>query len=892
MVHVGVVLSAPWLGAFIWTLVASCLRTEATRRGVQLTHTAAVTLAEQVTLLAEHLDRGVDALVLKPMSTSDPDLLKVLRRAKAAGVPVITLDSFIDDDAVVCTVASDNEAAQALIAELAFAQLGHRGRVIYFQGDQRLPPGIARKASFDRVLARYPGIELVHEAMLDWVAPMSRIEYGAECMRAALARVAPPDALISASDEGAIGAIEVLAQAGLAGKVIVTGFDGLPEALLAIMDKTMLATIRQNPELIAAKVFEAALAAVHGDDVPRLSGVQTELVTRDNMMQTAVGTLRLVPRLIHDVSLNQHAQRELQQAVIAKQRKILGTVAAVSNVLSRIREPQTMMQELVDMLCEDFALNRASASPAADEPLFERCSRSQPMQADTDEARAELVLPLRSADKLLGQLELQGANPKAFDRQTVEILEATAHQVAIALQNARLYAQTVQLAQSELRETEAKLAHAQRAEYLSDHDALTALPNRRLLNRLLEQAIVQSHRYKRKLAVLFLDLDRFKHVNDTMGHEAGDKLLQEAAQRLKGCLRESDTVARLGGDEFVVLLPELSEATHPATVAQKIISAIGKPFTQHGHEFSVTASVGIAVYPEDGADEPTLTKNADIAMYHAKKEGKNNFQFYSARLNTSSLERLSLEAGLRRALERNEFRLHYQAKRDTVSGRITGMEVLLRWQHPDLGLVAPLQFLVVAEEMGLIVPIGKWGIRTACRQNVAWQQQGLPHLVVSINLTPRQFGDEALVPDLRAILAETGMDARLLELEIPEKMLLHDNLRTLGILKQLKQEGIRIAVDDFGMGYSSLATLKQFPLDTIKIDRSLIRGVNLVDDENLAEAIIAMGRTLSLTIVAQGVETREQADFLRKHACDEYQGFYFNQPVPPDELAAILRAQG
>ena len=305
-----------------------------------------------------------------------------------------------------------------------------------------------------------------------------------------------------------------------------------------------------------------------------------------------------------------------------------------------------------------------------------------------------------------------------------------------------------QLALSRQRAVEEQIAHAARVEYLAYHDGLTALPNRSLFSKLLGQSISQAHRYDRQLAVLFLDLDRFKQINDTLGHEAGDQLLQEVATRLKACLRDSDTVARLGGDEFVVLLPELDVEKYAATVAQKILSAVARPFVLLGQEFRVTASIGISTYPQDGLDEQTLTKNADIAMYQAKEEGKNNFQFYSEKLNANSLERLTLESGLRHALERNEFQLHYQAKRDIRSGRITGMEALLRWQHPDLGTVAPMQFIPVAEETGLIVPIGKWVLKTACLQNVAWQSEGLPHLSMAVNLTARQFSDEGLLPDL------------------------------------------------------------------------------------------------------------------------------------------------
>jgi diguanylate cyclase (GGDEF)-like protein len=448
-----------------------------------------------------------------------------------------------------------------------------------------------------------------------------------------------------------------------------------------------------------------------------------------------------------------------------------------------------------------------------------------------------------------------------------------------------------QLAQSRLREGEIKLAHAERVEYLAYHDGLTGLPNRSLFSKLLGQSINEAHRYDRQLAVAFLDLDRFKQINDTLGHDAGDQLLREVSTRLKGCVRGSDSVARLGGDEFVVLLPDLGDPKYAASVALKILAVIAKPFTLIGREFRVTASIGISAYPQDGLDEQTLTKNADIAMYQAKAEGKNNFQFYSAALNANSLERLALESSLRHALERNEFRLCYQAKCDIGTGRITGMEALLRWAHPDLGLLVPMQFIPMAEETGLIVPIGRWVLETACSQNVAWQNAGAPPLNIAVNLSARQFADERLLEDVRAALETVGMDPGLLELEISESVLIRDVDTTLRILTALKGLGIRIAIDDFGVGYSSLTTLQRFPLDTIKIDRSLIRSI-AVDAENwgLADAVITMGRNLSLTVVAQGVETSEQAEYLRAHACDEFQGFYLNRPLPPEEFTALLLA--
>ena len=448
------------------------------------------------------------------------------------------------------------------------------------------------------------------------------------------------------------------------------------------------------------------------------------------------------------------------------------------------------------------------------------------------------------------------------------------------------------LALSRARAAEEQIAHAARVEYLAYHDGLTELPNRSLFSKLLNQSIHQAHRYNRQLAVLFFDLDHFKSINDTLGHEAGDQLLREVATRLKACLRDSDTVARMGGDEFVALLPELTEEKYVTTVAKKILSAVAHPFILHGQEFRVTASIGISLYPQDGMDEQTLERNADIAMYHVKEEGRNNFQFYSEELNANSLERLTLESSLRQALEHNEFQLDYQAKRNMASGEMTGIEALLRWNHPDLGTIAPMKFIPIAEETGLIIQIGKWVLRTACQQNVAWQKQGLPHLSMAVNLTARQFYDEDLLETLATTLTDTGMDPRLLELDITETLLMRDIDAAMRILNELTSRGIKIAIDNFGLGYSSLAMLKQFPIDSIKIDRSLIQDVtSSAFNKGQAEAIIALGRTLGQTIVAQGVETKEQADFLSKNACDEFQGFYLNTPAPADEFAKQLWTQ-
>ena len=430
----------------------------------------------------------------------------------------------------------------------------------------------------------------------------------------------------------------------------------------------------------------------------------------------------------------------------------------------------------------------------------------------------------------------------------------------------------------------------ERIQYLANHDALTSLPNRARFSDTLNLALQNARRYHRNFAVLFIDLDRFKIINDTLGHEAGDKLLQEMGMRLTQTVRSSDVVARLGGDEFVVLVQEVDEAKQVEPVARKILSALIKPMVIHGQECRVTASIGICMYPSDAQDEPSLMKNADIAMYRAKEEGKNTYKFYSEKINVHSLERMALETSLRRGLERSEFFLHYQAKLDLQTGQISGVEALVRWQHPELGMVPPGQFIPLAEETGLIVPIGRWVLNTACAQNVAWQREGLPPLRMAVNLSARQFADVDLLKDIAAALEESGMKAELLELELTESMVMQNVERADKVLAAIKRIGVRLAIDDFGVGYSSLSHLKRFPIDTLKVDRSFIRDIPQdSDDKAITEAIIAMGKSLNLTVVAEGVETLEQETFLRDHACDETQGFYFSRPIANDQFAALLR---
>jgi len=430
-----------------------------------------------------------------------------------------------------------------------------------------------------------------------------------------------------------------------------------------------------------------------------------------------------------------------------------------------------------------------------------------------------------------------------------------------------------------------------RIHYLARNDELTGLANRSSFQEQLAHAIRQSQRHARAIAVLFIDLDRFKNINDTLGHDAGDELLQEVSKRLSTCLRESDTLARWGGDEFVAMLEEVDSTNDVALVARRVLEALATPYVIDAQEFVITASVGISAYPDDGQDAQSLLKAADIAMYRAKEAGKNNFQYYSPQMNVHSFERLTMEANLRRALERGEFMLHYQPQIDLRTGAMAGAEALIRWQHPDMGLVSPMQFIPLAEETGLIVPIGSWVLRTACAQARAWQEQGLQPLRIAVNISGRQFAKVDLLDEVVGVLQETGLNADLLELEITESMLMNDPEQTVALLSELKAIGIHIAIDDFGTGYSSLAYLKRFPVSTLKIDRSFVKDVPVdADDVAITLAIVGLAHNLRIRVTAEGVETEAQRAFLRRHGCDEIQGYLVSRPLPVEEFVKLLTA--
>ena len=423
----------------------------------------------------------------------------------------------------------------------------------------------------------------------------------------------------------------------------------------------------------------------------------------------------------------------------------------------------------------------------------------------------------------------------------------------------------------------------------AQHDVVTNLPNRLLLNDRITQSIALALRQNKSLAVIFLDLDRFKYINDSLGHKTGDKLLRSVSKRLLASVRGSDTVSRQGGDEFVILLSEISHPEDAAKSAKKILLSLSAPHSIAGQDLHIDGSIGISVYPEDGKDAETLIKNADTAMYHAKGTGRNNFQFFKGDMNLRAVERQSLESSLRHALEREQFLLHYQPKVNLDTGEITGVEALIRWQHPDRGLLSPGRFIPIAEDCGLIVQIGRWVLREACRQTREWQDAGSLRLPIAVNVSALEFRDPGFVDSVRTVLQETGLEARYLELELTEGVLLEDGQSTAAVLQELKKMGVHLAVDDFGTGYSSLSYLQQFPIDVLKIDQSFVQHITgNPDDSPIVSAIIDMGKNLKQRVIAEGVETQGQLAFLQAQRCAEGQGYLFSRPLAAAQFAYLL----
>lgn len=445
---------------------------------------------------------------------------------------------------------------------------------------------------------------------------------------------------------------------------------------------------------------------------------------------------------------------------------------------------------------------------------------------------------------------------------------------------------------AEGRDITERIQTQERLRFMAQHDALTGLPNRLLLLDRLKQALARAHWRKRLVAVMFVDLDRFKNINDSLGHDAGDRLLQQLGERFRRCVRDGDTVARFGGDEFVILLDDIASESDITAIAQKALEALRPPFAIDNQSLYISASIGISLFPNDGDDSSTLLKHADMAMYRAKEAGKNNYQFFATEMSSRAFERLSLETNLRNALERDEFRLHYQPQMDVETGAIVGVEALVRWQHPEFGMVLPNEFISIAEETGLISLIGQWVLQSACAQLARWRKDGWPQLRLSVNLSPRQFQVPGLIGTIKQALETTAIDPDQLELEITEGVLVSHTPVMLESLEALRALNVRLAIDDFGTGYSSLSYLRRFPIDTLKIDRSFVHDIpHNVDDSAIVAAIVALAKSLKLEIVAEGVERAAQRDLLRNLGCRTMQGYFFSRPLAAEDMTSLLRAQ-
>ena len=513
----------------------------------------------------------------------------------------------------------------------------------------------------------------------------------------------------------------------------------------------------------------------------------------------------------------------------------------------------------------------------------------------------EMEMLRRDGSTFLCRMSAKAVNPERPQAGTIWIMEdvTESREAEEALQKAkdeleqRVLERTNELtvANEQLqKEIFERVQAEQRIWHVAHHDALTGLPNRALLHDRLEQALTQAGRDKHRVGVVFIDLDRFKSINDSLGHAVGDELLKKVAIRLRKVVRAIDTVSRLGGDEFIIVLRELGCAGDAVLVVEKILRALALPFTVHGHELCVTPSIGISMFPDDGLEPLQLMKNADTAMYAAKARGRNNYQFFTARMNEETTRFFQLEHELRQAIDAGELLLHYQPQVNVEAGIVFGTEALVRWRHPTKGMRSPVEFIPVAEETGLILPLGEWVLGEALRQNRRWQEAGYPQRPVSVNLSPRQFRQKNLVDTVRRMLADAGQPARLLELEITESSLMHDVDEALNTLRELAAMGVRLAIDDFGIGYSSLNYLKRFPVHRLKIDRSFVNDLGVDwDDAAIVSAIVSLARALNLETIAEGVETSAQLRMLVGYGCVRIQGNYFSEPLPASESDRLFR---
>lgn len=649
------------------------------------------------------------------------------------------------------------------------------------------------------------------------------------------------------------------------------------------------------PYLSAGKAFQTEIEMRRADNTPLWAQLIGYMV---NPADPTQGTIWV----IEDRTENKRAEEALRNALLENQAILDSAVLGISVVEKGFNlRCNTKMEELfgyapgemnhlsVQAFYADRDAWQAARAATAQDFRAGRVSAAEYQLVRKDGSRFwgrlsgrpfDLAQPggrsVWMVDDITARREAADAVSRARDDLEVRVLERTAE---LAGANALLQGEIV-----ERRQAEARVHH------MAYHDSLTGLPNRALLSDRLDRAILAAQRSKRQLAVMFIDLDRFKTINDSLGHMTGDQLLKEVAGRLRGAVRASDTVARLGGDEFVVLVTDIAHVDEASQVAEKIIVALAEGFPLEGRTLHITPSIGICVYPTDAADVATLMRHADAAMYHAKASGRNNYQYFKETMNQTAARHFELETSLRSALAQDEFALHFQPIMDIGTRRLHAMEVLLRWRRGDVELVLPDSFIPLIEENGLIVPVGEWVIRQACMQSMTWLRAGLTPVPLAVNLSPRQFMHRGLVESIRRILDETGIDPALLEFEITETALMQHGEHTLDILGQINAMGIRLSIDDFGTGYSSLAYLKRFPVKKIKIDRAFISDLeDSAEDRAIVEAIIALSDSLQLSVVAEGVETEGQYALLQRHGCQFAQGYLFSQPVPHESAQLLLQ---
>jgi diguanylate cyclase (GGDEF)-like protein/PAS domain S-box-containing protein len=668
-----------------------------------------------------------------------------------------------------------------------------------------------------------------------------------------------------------------------ANAIVITDFDGtivwVNRAFTVMTGYSEKEVLGKNPRLLKSEEQPESYYATLWSTISSGAVWKGEIVNRRKDGTTYIEEMTITPvtrnvsnpankyfvAITQDISERKRSEEMLQNS--ENKYRVLFEDAADANWL---------MDETGFLDCNSAALEMFGYSAGA--PMLHPADISPPNQPDGTPSRT-------AADQKIADAFLHGK--KRFEwlhqRKNGKVFPAEVCLTALTLSGRPTLLATVRDI------TDRKVAE-ERIQYLAYYDALTGLPNRTLLQDRLAKTLAGARRQKDKVALLFLDLDGFKNINDSLGHSVGDLLLQEVAERLKTWGREQDTVARLGGDEFLIMLTNVTDVPDAAVAAERLMDAMTAEFVVQGHLLKVSCSIGISIFPEHGKDCDTLIKNADAAMYNAKECGRNNFRFFMEDMNTQVVERLTLENSLRLALEREELFLVYQPQMDLATGKVTGLEALLRWQHPELGLVPPDKFIRIAENSGLIVPIGEWVLRTACAQAQQWQQQGLPAVTVAVNVSAIQFRQEGFCGLIRNVLCDTGLAPQYLELELTESLLLANADLMLSVIQELKAMGLTLAIDDFGTGYSSFSYLRQFRVSKLKIDRSFIRDVAVnADDAAITAAIISIAKSLKLKVIAEGVENEAQMSFLRAHQCDEIQGYYFSKPLAVDKVAEHLR---